>query len=133
MNANRISLLITLSVLLITQVSYSEGIFGSYVVSGKAYDSRGNLLKDRVISVDDGKQIREIRLDEEGNYLVEVIYGTACRSVKRGNSYRRATREMNTRKLIFSLMGERVEIRVNWKKGARFQTIERTLCFKLKQ
>lgn len=78
--------------------SQSRGIFGSYELMGKVYDSKGNLLRSQVISVYDGKETREIRSDENGNYAIKVLYGTACRSVKRGDSHRKATREMNTRK-----------------------------------
>lgn len=123
------SLLIATLFFSLTGIAYSKGIFGTYTLTGKVYDSDGNVLKHQWISVNDGTKTHRIQSDEQGNYSFKVFYGTPCRSALRGASYRKALREMNPRVLVFSCNDRSKRFRTNWKKGSRKQTIEHTLRF----
>lgn len=129
MNRNTAYLMLILLIFSV-QVSYSKGLFGSYVVYGKVYDSRGNLLKNQLLTVYDGKKDYRIHSDENGNYSFKVFYGTACRSVYGKGSLRKTNKLLNTRSLLFSYGAEQAEIRTNWKRGARAGKINHRLQLK---
>ena len=130
MHVKQIGFLVTLYFLFGAKISYSSGIFGTYNLSGQAYDSKGNLLRNQPISVYDGKSIHQIQSDEQGNYTFEVFYSVPCRSAISGRSYRKSLRKTNPRVLVFSYNDREVEIRTNWKKGVRKKTLKRILRFR---
>jgi hypothetical protein len=101
---------------LIASNSYSKGIFGSYAITGKAYDKSGVLIKNDKITVEFNGERKNVETDSLGNYTIGIGYATACPSVFRGLKRRKANKKMNPKFIVINYNDQEIVIKNKWRK-----------------
>lgn len=113
----KIKIGIVLICCLLSLSSIAKGIDGSYSVSGKAYQSNGEIIRNGQITVELNGEKKIILTDSLGNYQFSVDYATACPSVVRGLKKWKANKKINPKFINLTYADENERIRNKWRRN----------------
>ncbi|MBL4736265.1 MAG: hypothetical protein JKY18_13170 [Flavobacteriales bacterium] len=110
--------LLTITFILTTLFTLSKGASGTYCISGKAYYSSGELIKNQTIMVDFNNVREETSVDSLGNYEIKIRWQTACPSGIRRSAIKLANERLNPKWIKLNCNGFEIRIENKWRKYA---------------
>jgi hypothetical protein len=96
--------------------AFSKGTYGKYFITGKAYNSKNELLRNKTIIVDFKGEKNEVRTDGSGNYKITIVWMTACPSGLSAEEAVKETERLNPRWIWLTCDGTQIKIENEWKK-----------------
>lgn len=107
-----------LFLLFITSVfsAFGKGRSGTYLITGKAINSHGDLITNTTIQLSYKKETIDVKVDDKGYYKIEIFWSIPCRSGISKRKQKRLMENYNPKWIEIVYNNSKIKIENQWRK-----------------